>query len=161
MVPNRKRVLAAAAAAGIAICSLVDGSAAVASAASPARSPVTAAATAPALLQPPGLCGAMGKIWSVHDPAMKAAASYLGLSQAQLRSELQSGKSLADVARAQGRSVSGLKSTMLGAITSWVNRSGALSAPQKAKVITEVKDHLDTLVNMRCRTGMGQHHMGG
>jgi hypothetical protein len=158
MVPNPKRVLAATAAAGIAVCALVDGTAAVASAASPARSPVTAAATAPAPVQPPGLCGAMGKIWSDHDPAMKAAAGYLGLSQAQLRSELQSGKSLADVARARGKSVSGLKSTMLGAITSWVNGS-ALSASQKAKVITEVKDHLNTLVNMSCRSGVG-HHMG-
>jgi hypothetical protein len=159
MVPNRKRVLAAAAAAGIAFCALVDGSAAVASAVSPARSSVTAAAAAPASTQPPGLCGAMGKIWSAHDPAFKAAASYLGLSQAQLRSELQSGKSLADVARAHGKSVEGLKSTMLAAITSWVNASSSLSAPQKAKVIAEVKDHLGTLVNMSCRSGMG-HHMG-
>lgn len=159
MVPNYKRVLAATAAAGIAVCALVDGSGAVASAASPARSPVTAAATAQAPEQPPGLCGAMGKIWSVHDPAFKAAAGYLGLSQAQLRSELQSGKSLADVARARGKPVSGLKTTMLGAITSWVNASSALTAPQKAKVIAEVKAHLDTLVNMSCRSGMG-HHMG-
>jgi hypothetical protein len=159
MVLNRKRILCAMAAAGIAAGALADGGAAFASAASPARSPVAAAATAPASVWPEGGCGAMGRMWSGHDPVTRAAADYLGLSQAQLRSEVQSGKSLADVARAQGKPVSGLKSTMLAAITSWVNASSTLSATQKEKVVSEVQSHLDAMVSMTCRPGMGPHHM--
>jgi hypothetical protein len=44
------------------------------------------------------------------------AAQYLGISQATLRSELQSGKSLAQVASAtQGKSVEGLKAAIMAA----------------------------------------------
>ena len=160
MVLNRKGIVAATAAAGIAVGALAGGGAAFASAASPARSPVTAVATTPASVWPDGGCSQMGKMWSGQDPAAKAAAGYLGLSQARLGSELQSGKSLADVARAQGKSVSGLKSTILAAITSWVNASGNLSGAQKASAISEVKSHLDAIVTMACRPGMGSHQIG-
>jgi hypothetical protein len=90
----------------------------------------------------------------------KPVADYLGLSQAQVGSKLQSGKSLADVARAQGKPVSGLKSTILATVTSQVNASSKLSSAQKAKVIGEVKSHLDAIVNATCKHGMGSHHMG-
>jgi hypothetical protein len=43
------------------------------------------------------------------DGPMAAAASYLGLSPAQLFEQLRSGKSLADIAKARGKSLSGLK----------------------------------------------------
>jgi hypothetical protein len=156
MVLNRKRILAAMTAAGIAVGALVGGGVAAASASPGAR----AAATAPHSAWRDGGCGDIGRMWPGLHPVMKAAASYLGLSQAQLRSELQSGKSLADVARAQGKPVSGLKSAMLAAITSWINASSILSASQKAAAISEVKSHLDAMVNMTCRSGMGVHHMG-
>lgn len=45
-----------------------------------------------------------------------AAAKYLGLTNAQLRHQLRSGKSLADVAGAQGKSVDGLKQAIKAAI---------------------------------------------
>ena len=47
-------------------------------------------------------------------PGLSTAAKYLGLSESQLRSKLESGKSLADVAKAQDKSVSGLVSTLKG-----------------------------------------------
>ncbi len=158
MVLNRKHVLTTIAAAGIAVAAVADGGAAFASAASPARSPATLAATVPAARSSDG-CGAMGKMWPAHDPVATAAAGYLGLSQNQLRTELQSGKSLADVAKAQGKPVSGLKTTIIAAITSWVDAS-KLSAAQKAKVISEARDHADAIVNTNCRSAMGSHHMG-
>jgi hypothetical protein len=98
-------------------------------------------------------------MWS-HHPVPKPVADYLGLSQAQLQSQLQSGKSLAEVARAQGKPVSGLKSTILADVTSRVNASSKLSPAQKSKVISEVKSHLDAIVNTTCRSGMGAHKMG-
>ena len=155
MVLNRKRILASMAAAGIAVGALAGGGVAFASAASPARSPAAATAGAPALRG--DSCGAKGKMWS---QLPKPVADYLGLSQAKLGSDLQSGKSLADVARAQGKPVSGLKSTILATVTSQVNASSKLGTAQKAKVIGEVKSHLDAIVNATCKHGMGSHHKG-
>jgi hypothetical protein len=157
MVLNRKHVLTTMAATGIAVAAIAGGGGAVASAASTVRPPATVAATVPAVGRSGG-CGAMGKMWPAHDPVATAAAGYLGLSQNQLRTELQSGKSLADVAKAQGKPVSGLKTTIIAAITSWVDAS-KLSAAQKAKVIGEARNHADAIVNTNCRSAMGSHHM--
>jgi len=154
MVLSRKRILASMTAAGIAVGAMAGGGAAFASAASPARSP----ASVPVSFQVGHGCG-KGGTWS-HHPVPKPVADYLGLSQAQVQSRLQSGKSLADVARAQGKPVSGLKSTILGDVTSRVNASSKLSPAQKAKVISQVKSHLDAIVNTTCRSGMHTHKMG-
>lgn len=43
----------------------------------------------------------------------QAAAQYLGLTDAQLQTELQAGKSLADVATAQGKTAAGLKAALV------------------------------------------------
>src|SRR6478609_8158764 len=52
-----------------------------------------------------------------HGPfgGLDAAATYLGLTDAQLRTQLESGKSLADVAKAQGKTVDGLVQAMVDA----------------------------------------------
>jgi hypothetical protein len=157
MMLNRNHMLASMAAAGIAVGALAGGGVAFASGASPAHSPVTATATAPASLWRGDGCGPKGKMW----PVPKPVADYLGLSQAQVGSKLQSGKSLADVARAQGKPVSGLKSTILATVTSQVNASSKLSPAQKAKVIGEVKSHLDAIVNATCKHGMSSSHQMG
>ncbi|HUB42969.1 MAG TPA: hypothetical protein VMA72_29295 [Streptosporangiaceae bacterium] len=141
------------AAAGIAVGALAGGSVAVASAVSPAHSPVTATPTIRASAWRGDGCGAKAKMWTVPKPV----ADYLGLSQAQVSSELHSGKSLADVAKAQGKPVSGLKNTILATVTSQVNASSKLSAAQKTKVIDEVKSHLGAIVNTTCKHGMGSH----
>ena len=49
--------------------------------------------------------------------ALAPAARYLGLTPPELRAELRDGKSLADVARAKGKSVDGLKQAILSALT--------------------------------------------
>jgi hypothetical protein len=106
----------------------------------------------------------MHGMWSGQQPVMTAAADYLGLSLAQLQTQLQSGKSLADVAQAQGRPVCGLKDAILAATTSGINANTALTAQQKAAMISDVKDHLDTIINMDMPhspgTGMGPHMTG-
>ena len=43
-----------------------------------------------------------------HLPAVDAAAAYLGLTEAQLRSKLESGKTLAQIATEQGKTAEGL-----------------------------------------------------
>src|SRR5579872_7463059 len=57
-----------------------------------------------------------------------AAANFLGLSPQDLRAQLESGKSLADIAQAQGKSVADLKNALTAAVgndpnaTAFVNR---------------------------------------
>jgi hypothetical protein len=57
------------------------------------------------------------------------AAKYLGLTQEQLLTQLRDGKSLADIAKAQGKSVDGLKQAILSALTA------------------DLKEHVDNLVD--------------
>ena len=56
-------------------------------------------------------CRAPGGARGPHFGA--AVASYLGLTRAQLRTQLRSGKSLAQIATAQGKTVAGLKAAIL------------------------------------------------
>ena len=93
--------------------------------------------------------------------AMNAAASYLGISQDQLRSQLQAGKSLAALATAKGKSVSGLKSAIIAAVTSRIDATAGLSAAQKAELISGVKSHVNRLVNSTLPSGVGMRGMGG
>ncbi len=155
---NRKRVLAGLVATGVLAGGLAAGGVALASTGS-AHSAATTTATAPAYGRCDGDLGDMYGMWSGQQPAMKAAADYLGISQAQLRSQLQSGKSLADVAKAHGKSVSGLENAILAAMTNSINASTRLSAAQKAAMISEMKSHLDAMVNGTYHDGPGMHQM--
>ncbi len=49
---------------------------------------------------------------------MDASAQYLGLSADDLRAQLQAGKSLADIAKAEGKSVDGLKEALQAVLSS-------------------------------------------
>lgn len=82
-----------------------------------------------------------------QQPVLTAAADYLGLSLTQLRTQLHAGKSLADIATARGKPVAGLKDAILAAMTSRVNANTALTAQQKAALISQVKSHLDIMIN--------------
>ena len=100
-------------------------------------------------------------MWSGGQPAMKAAADYLGFTQAQLRAQLQSGKSLADVAQARGKPVSGLEDAILAAMTSRINSSATLNASQKAAMISHLKSRLDAMVNDALPGWPGMRPAGG
>jgi hypothetical protein len=89
----------------------------------------------------------MSGMWSGQEPVMTAAADYLGLSPTQLQAQLRSGTSLAGIAEAQGKTISGLKNALLAAMTSRINAISALTAQQKAAMISEAKDHLDAMIN--------------
>lgn len=153
---NRKRLLAGLAATGVLAGGLTAGGVALAS-----TGPAPAAAAATAATPAGGPChgGPVGMhgMWSGRQPAMTAAADYLGLTQAQLHAQLQSGKSLADLAKARGKSVSGLENAILTAMTSWINSSTTLSATQKAAMISQLKSHLGTMVNDTFPGGPGMH----
>ncbi len=57
--------------------------------------------------------------------AAKAALSYLGLSPAQLKSELKAGKSLAQIAAAHGKSAKGLESAVVSALKAQMSKQVA------------------------------------
>jgi hypothetical protein len=140
---TRKHVVTGIAATGLLAGALAAGGAALASA-SPAPTPATAASSyGPGT----GNCGGMYGMWSGQQPVMTAAADYLGLSLTQLCTQMHSGKSLADIAVAQGKSVSGLKDAILAAMTSRINADTALTAQQRAAMISQMKSHPDTVVN--------------
>ncbi len=97
-----------------------------------------------------GSIGAMRGAALGRGAPFTAAAGYLGLSETQLQTQLQSGKTLAQVANAQGKSVSGLESAMTAAIKQNLDANTTLSATQKASILAQFKDRLDTFVNTTC-----------
>jgi polyhydroxyalkanoate synthesis regulator phasin len=73
------------------------------------------------------------------------AAKYLGLTPAQLRQQLASGKTLADVAKAQGRTAAGLTGTLTATAKDRLDKAvkdGKLTAAQHDKLLAR----LDALI---------------
>jgi hypothetical protein len=87
---------------------------------------------------------------------LEAAAKYLGLTEAQLRSRVMSGKSLAEVADAQNKDVAGLKSAIETAVKDQLDKAVAdkrLTPDQEDKILSGVHSRLDDIVNRRGRPG--------
>lgn len=83
-----------------------------------------------------------------------AVATYLGVTPAQLRTELRAGKSLAQIATGHGKTVAGLKSAILDAVKTRLDKAvarGRLTAAQEKTILDRLSAHLDQLVN-RTRT---------
>jgi hypothetical protein len=158
---TRRHVVTGIAAAGLVTGGLMAGGAALASA-GPTPAVATAAAATPSYGPGSGYCGAGSGVRAGQQPVMQAAADYLGLSLTQLRTQMHAGKSMADIARAQGKQVSGLKNAILAAMTTRINAATALTAQQKAALISQVKSRLDAMVNMDADQlpGMGPHMTG-
>jgi hypothetical protein len=78
------------------------------------------------------------------------AAGYLGLTDVQLRAELQSGKSLAQVARDKGKSVDGLVGALVAAAKKKLDQAvsaGRITKAQEDELLTGLKDRIGNLVN--------------
>jgi hypothetical protein len=81
---------------------------------------------------------------------LDAAATYLGLTEDQLHSRLESGKTLAQVAMAQGKSVDGLEAALVKNATTKLDaavKAGRLTSAQEQQILGELKQHVDDLVN--------------
>src|SRR3954451_17719439 len=82
---------------------------------------------------------------------LDGAATYLGLTEQQLRDKLQSGKSLAAIAKAtNGKTVDGLKAAIKDALTKRLDQAvkdGHLTSSQRDKIVNELSGHLDDIVN--------------
>jgi hypothetical protein len=89
------------------------------------------------------------------------AAEYLGLTEAQLREQLRSGKSLADIARAtSGKTVEGLKAAIKSGITAALDKAvadGRLTDAQRDRMVAQLDARIDTLVERTPRAGGPRH----
>jgi hypothetical protein len=87
-----------------------------------------------------------------------AAASYLGVTEEQLRTEIASGKTLAEVAKAKGKSVDGLvdalvadaKTKIAAAVT-----AGRLSQAEADRLTASLEEHVTELVNSNVAPRIG------
>ncbi len=88
-----------------------------------------------------------------HDygpPGAAAAAKYLGLSESQLRAKLESGKTLAQVAKDEGKSVDGLVAALKDDLKQKLDQAvstGRLTKAQEQQILAEADQRLNDLVN--------------
>jgi hypothetical protein len=85
-----------------------------------------------------------------HLGDLEAAASYLGLTEDQLRTQLQSGKTLADVAKAQGKSVDGLIDALVADAKEHLDDAvadGRLTKAQEDQILADLKQRITDRVN--------------
>ncbi len=96
-----------------------------------------------------------------HGPELhEAAASFLGLTEAELRTQLEAGKSLADVAGAEGKSVAGLKAALVDAVEQKLGEAvdaGRLTDAQRDQALGRFQERLDDFV---AREGIGPRGRG-
>jgi hypothetical protein len=81
---------------------------------------------------------------------LDAAAEYLGLSEEKLRADLESGKTLAEIAKAEGKTVAGLVDALLAAPKAKLDaavESGRLTRAQADAMIAALTARLTEMVN--------------
>jgi hypothetical protein len=81
---------------------------------------------------------------------LAAAAKYLELSESDLRTKLENGQSLADVAKAQSKDLDGLKTAILDAAKTDLDKAVAdkeLTQSQADDIYSGLKSHIDDIVN--------------
>ena len=99
-----------------------------------------------------------------HRGGGEAAATYLGVTEAELRTQLESGKTLAEIAKAQGKTVDGLKKALTDATKTKLDaavKAGTITQAQADEMLKRATDHVDDLVNGTFGPhgdGDGDHH---
>ena len=83
---------------------------------------------------------------------LAAAAQYLQLDRAVLANDLRSGQSLAQIANARGKSVSGLEAALVGAVRVRLDaavQAGRMSSASEQRVLARVQRVVGRLVNAK------------
>jgi hypothetical protein len=96
----------------------------------------------------PGLAFGFGKFGAAADDVAK----YLGLTDAQLRQKVMSGKSLADIAGDQKKSVDGLKDAIKSAAKKQLDSlvaSKKITQQQEDDALSKLSANIDNLVNLK------------
>ena len=91
---------------------------------------------------------------------LEAAAGYIGVTEAQLRTELEGGKSLAQVAAAHGKSADGLVNALYADAKKKLDAAvsaGRLTKAQETEMLGVLKDRITNMINRTDR--MGEPHL--
>ena len=83
---------------------------------------------------------------------LEAAATYLGMTEAALRKQLASGKTLAQVAKDRNKSVDGLVTALVAEKKARIEQAvddGHLSRAQADELVARLKEHVTAMVNGR------------
>ena len=109
---------------------------------------------APFLFGGPHRFGGPGRLHHAPFGHLSAAADYLGLTVPAVLEKLSSGQSLAEIARAQDKSVDGLKKAMVADAKQRLDqavKNGMLTEAQAQEALSEIEARLDDLVNGELR----------
>jgi AraC-like DNA-binding protein len=93
---------------------------------------------------------------------LEAAAKYLGMTEAALRTQLQNGKTLAQVARDRNKSVDGLVTALAAEKKARIEQAvkdGHLTRAQADELVARMKEHVTAMVNGRFERRR-EHHFG-
>ena len=85
-----------------------------------------------------------------HFADLDAAASYLGVTEAALKTSLSDGSTLAEIAKEKGKSVDGLKAALVAAAKADLAQAvkdGRLTEAQQTEILADLSDRIDDLVN--------------
>jgi hypothetical protein len=99
-----------------------------------------------------------------HAPGLEAAATYLGLTEDQLRTELQSGKTLAQIATAHGKTADGLVNALLDAAKKKLDAAvaaGRLTRADADSMLSGLEERITDLVNGRFPRPFGDRGFRG
>lgn len=103
----------------------------------------------------------LGPLWFRHGPPggprpgagpgqLPAAAAYLGLSERQLIDQLAAGKTLSQLAKARGKSVSGLEAALSSALRSQLQKAVSdkrISSAQEQQILSRLTQRIDQEIN--------------
>jgi len=95
-----------------------------------------------------------------HFGDLDAAATYLGVTAAELKTSLSDGSTLAEIATAKGKSVDGLKDALVTAAKADLAQAvkdGRLTEAQQAEITADLPDRIDDLVTGEFGTKRGGH----
>ena len=98
-----------------------------------------------------------------HHAGLEAAASYLGMTEAKVRTAVGNGQTLAQLAKARGKSVEGLVAAMTKAETAKLNaavKAGRLTDAQRDSIVAGLKDRITDVVNSVVGPRFGPGHAG-
>jgi hypothetical protein len=96
--------------------------------------------------------------------SLDAAATYIGVTSTELRTQLDAGKTLAAIATANGKTTDGLKAALTAAATKDLDAAvtaGKLTAAQETTILADLPTRLDQEINEAHTGGMGHGGPGG
>jgi hypothetical protein len=114
------------------------------------------------LFGPPAFLPGFGHI-GLFFHGLDAAADYLGLTEPELRTQLNSGKTLAEIAKAQDKSVDGLIAALKADAQKKLDAAvaaGRLTKDDEKRVLSDLDQRLEKLVNAKLVLRFRDDHRG-